>query len=86
MFNITKASIKFQWPSWVVYDKKFRMEAANTPTMDWSKVDPSINSQCGTGGYVVLPTTSELKAAEVYDGGMEFERADIQHITVDGKR
>ena len=46
MLNIAKASIKFQWPSWVVYDQNFRMEAANTPTMDWSKVDPSIYSQC----------------------------------------
>lgn len=46
MLNIAKASIKFQWPSGVVYDQNFRMEAANTPSMDWSKVDPSIYSQC----------------------------------------
>ena len=46
MLNIAKASIKFQWPSWVVYDQNFRIEAASTPTTDWSKVDPSIYSQC----------------------------------------
>ena len=45
MLNIAKASIKFQWPSWVVYDQNFRIEAANT-RMDWSKVDPSIYAQC----------------------------------------
>ena len=46
MHNIAKASIKFQWPSWVVYDQNFRTEAAGSPSMDWSKVDPSIYSQC----------------------------------------
>ena len=47
MLNIAKASSKFQWPSWVVYDQNFCMEAANAP-MDWSKVDPSIYAQCFT--------------------------------------
>ena len=37
MLNIAKTSIKFQWPSWVIYDQNFRIEAASTPTMDWSK-------------------------------------------------
>ena len=46
MLNIAKASINFQWPSWVVYDQNLRIEVANTPNMDWSKVDPSIYSQC----------------------------------------
>lgn len=48
MLNIAKARVKFERPSWVVYDQNlyFRSKAANTPTMDWSKVDPSIYSQC----------------------------------------
>ena len=45
LLNIAKASIKFQRPSWVVYDQNFRIETANTH-MDWLKVDPSIYAQC----------------------------------------
>ena len=49
MCTIAKASQKFVWPSWVVYDQNFRQEAANTPGMPWAKVDPSIYAQCFTG-------------------------------------
>lgn len=46
---ITKASQKYKWPSWVIYDQNFRLEAAGNPTQAWSKVDPSIYAQCFTG-------------------------------------
>lgn len=46
---IAKASQKYRWPSWVVYDQKFRQEAPGNPTQAWAKVDPSIYAQCFTG-------------------------------------
>lgn len=47
--GIAKASKKFKWPSWVIYDQNFRQEAVSSPTQPWSKVDPSIYSQCFLG-------------------------------------
>ena len=46
---IAKASQKYRWPSWVVYDQNFRQEAANNPAQSWTKVEPSIYAQCFTG-------------------------------------
>ena len=43
---ISKASLKYAWPSWVVYDQNFRQEAADSANKDWAKVDPSIYTQC----------------------------------------
>ena len=48
MTTIAKASIKYTWPSWIVYDQNFRQEAADNGLKDWSKVDPSIYTQCFT--------------------------------------
>lgn len=45
---IAKASAKFRWPSWVVYDQNFRQEAAGNSHMSWAKADPSIYAQCFT--------------------------------------
>lgn len=39
--TIAKASTKFSWLSWVVYDQNCRQEAADSGCKDWSKVDPS---------------------------------------------
>ena len=47
--SIAKASKKFKWPSWVIYDQNFRQEAAGNPGQSWAKVDPSIYAQCFTG-------------------------------------
>ena len=49
MTIIAKASKKYKWPSWVVYDLNFRQEAASNPSQSWSKVDPSMYSQCFLG-------------------------------------
>lgn len=46
---VAKASVKFKWPSWVVYDQNFRQEAAENPGQLWARVDPSIYAQCFTG-------------------------------------
>lgn len=46
MTTIAKASIKYTWPSWLVYDQNFRQDAADNGITDWSKVDPSIYTQC----------------------------------------
>lgn len=49
---IAKCSLKYRWPSWVVYDQNFRQEAAESGLRDWSKVDPSIYAQCFTGASI----------------------------------
>ena len=49
MVIIAKASQKFAWPSWVVYDQNFRQEAACSTSTQWARVDPSIYTQCFTG-------------------------------------
>ena len=40
--TIAKASQKYHWPSWVVYDQYFRQEADGNPMQSWAKVHPSI--------------------------------------------
>ena len=52
MVTIAKASVKYSWPSWVVYDQNFRQEAADNGLKDWSKVEPSIYTQCFTNAAV----------------------------------
>ena len=44
MSTIAKASLKFRWPSWVVYDDNFRSAAADKLGTEWAKVDPSLYS------------------------------------------
>lgn len=40
---IAKASLKYKWPSWLVYDQNFCQEAAGNPSQE------SIYAQCFTG-------------------------------------
>ena len=40
MSIIARASQKFLWPSWVVYDQNFRQEAASCGNYEWARVDP----------------------------------------------
>ena len=49
---IAKCSLKFEWPSWAVYDLNFRQDAADSGSKDWSKVDPSTYAQCFTGASI----------------------------------
>jgi len=46
---IAKASVKFRWPSWVVYDQNFRQEATGNPSQSWARADPSCCAQCFMG-------------------------------------
>ena len=41
--TIAKASMKYKWPSWVVYDQNFRQEAAGNPSQSWAKALTSEN-------------------------------------------
>ena len=38
MVSIAKSSLKYIWPSRIVYNQNFRQEAADTGEKDWSKV------------------------------------------------
>ena len=49
MASIAKASARYRWPSWVIYDLNFRQHAAGTGMVDWSKVDPGLYSECFNG-------------------------------------
>ena len=46
---IAKASLRYKWPSWVMYDMSFRQEMAGVTGTSWAKVEPSIYSLCFTG-------------------------------------
>lgn len=46
---IAKASQRYKWPSWVIYDSSFRQELAGVEGQSWARVDPSIYSLCFTG-------------------------------------
>ena len=52
MTTIAKASLKYSWPSWVVYDLNYRQDAADNGLKDWSKVDPSTYTQCFTNASI----------------------------------
>ena len=52
MSLIAKCSLKYKWPSWVVYDLNFHQEAAEVGLKDWSKVEPSTYTQCFTGAAI----------------------------------
>ena len=41
-FTIAKASKKYKWPAWVVYDQTLHQKAANIPSQPSAKIDPSI--------------------------------------------
>lgn len=46
---MARASQKYKWPSWIIYDQNFRLEVAGNTLQSWAKVDPSIYAQCFTG-------------------------------------
>jgi len=46
---ISKASQRYRWPSWVMYDAMFQQEMSGTTGQSWARVDPSIYSLCFTG-------------------------------------
>ena len=48
MATIAKASQKYRWPLWLVYDQNFR-QAAEAGNWNWSKIDPSIYALCFNG-------------------------------------
>ena len=52
MSLIAKCSLKFEWPSWAVYDLNFRQDAADSGLKDWSRVKPSTYAQCFTGASI----------------------------------
>ncbi len=45
---IAKASSRYKWSSWVLYDWSFRQEMSGVTGASWAKVDPSIYSLCFT--------------------------------------
>ena len=49
MSCIAKASLKYVWPSWLVYDQNFWQEAASNPLQPWARVDLSIYAQLFKG-------------------------------------
>ena len=50
---IVRASTKYKWPLWVIYDHNFRLEAAMGEQVDWAKSDASLFAQCFTGQALI---------------------------------
>ena len=46
---IAKASQKYKWPSWIVYDQNVRLEVAGNTAQSWARVEPSIYALSFTG-------------------------------------
>lgn len=69
MTTIAKASIKYTWPSWIVYDQNFRQEAADNGVKDWSNVDPSIYTQCFTNAAASRESWCQL--CQSFDHGSD---------------
>ncbi len=46
---VARASKKFKWPLWVIYEQNFQQEAAGNDELQWTKVEPSLYTQCFTG-------------------------------------
>jgi len=71
MATIAKASQKCRWSSWLVYDRNFRQQAAKSGNCDWTKIDPSIESQCygqrgiSGGGFMVATGVSSCGSGSV---------------------
>ena len=53
---MAKASLKFRWPSWIVYDQNFRQEAAGNPHQVWAKADPAFTHNALPGKQSVPKT------------------------------
>lgn len=49
MCQITKASQRFTWPSWKIYDQNFCQEAVERDAKSWAQLDPRLFAQCFTG-------------------------------------
>ena len=49
---ISKASQKYRWLSWFIYDQNFCQDAAGHPSQSWAKVVPRPYTQCYTGQAV----------------------------------
>ena len=52
MTIIARASQKYRWLAWVIYDQNFRLEVAGNAAQSWARVDPSIYAQYFTGQVV----------------------------------
>ena len=71
MATIAKASQKYRWSSWLVYDQNFRQQAAESGNFDWSKIDPSIYAQCfnGMAGADTATLSSTLQKTAPHGSG-----------------
>ena len=46
---IAKASARYKWPSWIIYDQSFQQDVESNPSQSWAKVEPSTYALCFTG-------------------------------------
>ena len=47
--SINRASQRYKWPSWLIFDVNFRQEMAETGNKDWATLDPSMYADCFNG-------------------------------------
>jgi len=51
---IARCSLKYKWPSWVVYDQNFRSEVANQPDRLWAISDSDLYGQAFTNQLIAM--------------------------------
>ena len=49
MYQINRASQRYKWPSWIIFDYNFRQKAAERGQKEWATLDPSMYADCFNG-------------------------------------
>ena len=52
MSFIARKSLRYAWPSWLVYDQNFRQEAAENPHLSWARADPGTYTESFSGQLI----------------------------------
>ena len=49
LYQITRASQRYKWPAWVIFDQNFRQEVADRGSTELAHLDPTLYAQCFNG-------------------------------------
>ena len=49
LYKLTRASQRYKWPSWVIFDQNYRQEIADRGSTELSHLDPTLYAQCFDG-------------------------------------
>lgn len=49
LYQITRASQRYKWPSWAIFDQNFRQQLADQGSTELAHLDPTLYAQCFSG-------------------------------------